>query len=412
MLREELLHPFSYNGQRYIYSGLDHVIYRKSIDAERSSPPKEKWQPTVNISAIWLNVTDICNLSCLYCANSSKTDDHQGQRTRLMNEEVCRKAIIFLSRHWNSVVNFSRPRINFFGGEPLVNFELIKYAVYFATEWNRISGVPFAFALSTNGTLVNQRVVSFFAHHDIAVQLSLDGPQALHDRYRKYATGAGSYETILNNLPHLLNRSELRFVVRSTLLDGAFPMSQLIEFFQTLGVKRLDIKFASQNKNSQVSLNEDFVAGLSEDVEKSVTSILRAKSRGVYINPFEEHLQSLREKTWRPFLCAAGCRVLSIDPEGWIYPCHRFHGDPAFLISHVKEEFNPQISEVFAQLYTDNISSCQSCWAAKFCWGCCPAESLAFGQPLGHPNDTWCLAKKLEAEVSLKLAIAHGLFNP
>jgi uncharacterized protein len=254
-------------------------------------------------------------------------------------------------------------------------------------------------------------LVDFFALEDFYIQVSLDGPQAIHDRHRKHSSGKGSYAKIMKNMLLLSKVPRQKLNIRSTIAQGAPPLSSIARFFQEQGFERVEMKFVSNNNIAGLGLTKTDIERLEEDLDAAVDAIIQVRENGVSLQPFEEHLRSLENQHWRKYICAAGGAAVSVDPEGWIYPCHRFHENPDYRIAHVTGEFSDDIGREFASLRAANIEPCNSCWAVKFCWGCCPAEGVAFGKSLGHPNEGWCKMKQLGATVSLKLAAATGLVN-
>lgn len=404
---------FLYQGNKYFYSRKHHGIYRSHKNARGVSsghPGGTRERSDVAISGIWLNISKVCNLNCRYCFVPPVKDDAGKKESQWMTKEIAQKAIILLGKLWKKYKNNRPASIVFFGGEPLLNFKVFEHSVYFAREWTRISNIPFLFSLSTNGTLLNQKFIDFFRTEHVALQVSLDGSRASNDYNRKFHSGTGSYKTIMSNVKRLFSViSPASVNIRSTIAKGAAPLSATIGFFIEEGFKRIEFKFMSDNNQSGAGVKESELEMLRKDADAAVDALMKARSFGVNIQPFQEHLMSLKRKHWRNFICGAGKNVISVDTEGWIYPCHRFHGNPGYRISHVTGSFDSSISREFAGLQSEEIEPCSSCWATKFCCGCCPAESVAFEKPPGHPHPQWCKMKRLEAEISLKAAVAAGL---
>lgn len=401
---------FTYDGDNYFYSKKSHSIHKSY------QPEKEKvtgftdTHPNVAITSIWLNVTTACNLNCRYCFNPPRIETAEKRESQWMTKNVAQTAIMRLAKLWGEHRSRGPANIVFFGGEPLANFNVLEHAVYFAREWSLISGVPFSFAVSTNGTLLNRKFIDFFEWEDIAVQVSLDGPQISHDYNRKFRSGSGSYQEIMSNVKRLFSAIPPESVnIRTTIAEGTVSLSNMVRFYIEKGFRRLEFKFMSDNTQCGAGIKEAEIEMLEEDVDLAADTIAEAIRRGIRIRPFQDHFRSLKSKRWQSFICGAGRCAVSVDPEGWLYPCHRFQDHPEYRISHVSESFDTAISQKFAQLQSETIEPCNSCWALKLCWGCCPAESVAFSKPLGHPHAQWCRLKKLEAKISLKAAVAAGL---
>lgn len=409
MDKNQLVHKFTYGAKPYFYSKSGHCICR---EPDRSvQPVKNGSMPDINIRVMWLNLTTACNLSCRYCFNPEAKDRRQGKEVRQMTPEIARQAVIMLSKLWALNPNTNPAGIIFFGGEPLLNFKLLEYVVHFGREWTRLSGVPFNFGLATNGTLLNERIARLFAHEGFHVHVSLDGPQPLHDSFRPFASGKGSHGTIVKNLFYLSDTPGIRLNARATLGLSDFKVDEIIRFFCNLGFKKVFLKTISGFNEANIDDASATFKALHAQLDDIAREVLRARRQRVRVFLFEEHIQSLINRSWRRFVCMAGSGAVSIDTDGSIYPCHRFHGNPEFKLGRVGEEADMCIPGIFATLTPENIEECRSCWAANFCLGCCPAESAAFGKKLGKPHEYWCMAKKLEAEISLKVAVGLGLFH-
>jgi uncharacterized protein len=406
------IHEFSYGKKSYYYSKRSHCIYDRRKYAELSVASRSNSRiAAVNVNSIWLNLTNNCNLSCSYCFSPPANKVSSGKVSHTMTKDIAQRAVVFLGRQWKSHKNTAPARIVFFGGEPFLNFPVLEHCVYFANEWSRLSGVPFTFLVSTNGTLIDASISHFLRRENIGVQVSLDGPPQVQDRHRAFASGKGSYGIIMNNIRHLFNEPELNWHVRSTIAKDTPPISSIIRHFSINGFKQVHLKMINDNNKSNTGLTDLDFALLRNDMDSVVAEVLSARKRGVFVQPYEDNLIMLRDRRSRNFICTAGCSIVSIDADGSMYPCHRFHEWRGFRISHINDTFDETSCRQFSELQSYNIPRCNECWAVRLCGGCCPAESQAFNLPLGHPHEYWCKMKLIEAEISLKLAVASGLVD-
>ncbi|MCX7746419.1 MAG: SPASM domain-containing protein [Clostridia bacterium] len=398
-------YEIDWDNQKYYYSPNHHQIFIKP-DIPLSHESSSTNPDHIHISSIWLNVSDNCNLRCKYCFIPPTTSDS----TRLMSKETARAAVMKLASWWKPNRNCPPPRIMFFGGEPLLNREIVEYTIHFSKEWSRSFGVPFDYRMVTNATLLTDQDIELYKRERILVHVSIDGPESIHDRMRVFNDGSGSHSIAIKNAVELLSRlGENSVAVRATLSSGASDLGDIIQYFASLGFRAIAVKHVEPSIHTQGDFTDADLDHFLKNVDKYVEIITLLRRQGVRVYPFETHIRSFRKRYKPSFTCGAGSCSLVIDSQGLVYPCHRFIGNPQYLLGHIRDELNWEISKEFAVLNTSNIPECSSCWAEKFCLGCCPAESLMAGKPMGHPNPHTCHIKKIYALLSLKCAIAEGI---
>jgi uncharacterized protein len=252
-------------------------------------------------------------------------------------------------------------------------------------------------------------MVDALASEGARVQLSLDGPPEVHDRYRPARGGGSSHAAAIRALSLLRQRPEVAVRGRATICGTDIPLAARVRYFAALGFGTVEFTFAADNARSGVSMSEADLAPYREEADELVATIVRARLRGLVLEPFEGHAKSIAQGTYRQFVCGAGSSALSVAPDGGLYPCHRLHGDPDSRLGDVGEGgLDETRRRLFVGLNADDLPECSACWAVRLCGGCCPGESAAFGRPPGRPGPSWCAAKQLEAEIGLKLAVATG----
>ena len=391
---------FALLGRQFYYAPSQHSIFRELPQNTPNPAPCDRPRTVPRVNTLWLGLTDACNLACDYCFRPPSR-----QHPPMMSRETAQRAIIGLAHlcHTSS----ERATIIFFGGEPLLNRSTLEYSVHFAREWTSVSGVQFDFIVATNGTLLDDDTIDLFSRERFCVQVSIDGSPETHNLHRRLISGKGSHREATAKLNRLIG-SGVRVTARATIADNSVPYSTRLASLRALGCQSVFVKFAARNAGHGVG-SEPVVMHDPQDYDNAVQELLSAERTGVRIYPHSDHVASLTTKRWRGFVCASGTAALSVSPDGWIFPCHRFHEVPTFRQSHVSEPFRHVLGNVLGNLGTDSIQQCSDCWARRFCWGCCPAESLAFGLTLGTPTPAWCAAKKSEAIISLKLAAAKGV---
>jgi uncharacterized protein len=400
---------FEWAGATHYYSPQEHRIFDSPV--ERSGTPTDgpreprAYRRKVGVFSIWLNLSGTCNLACTYCFTPPTT----GPNKRLMSKETAQKAVIMLASRWRESSYLDAANITFFGGEPLLNREVLEHTVNFAHEWTRETGVPFGFKMSTNATLLTDADIRFISREQIRTQVSIDGPQRLHDRHRPFVGGKGSFGPAMRNALRLLRASTAPIMVRATMAEGTYEFPEIMDFFVDQGFKSISLRPSEENNHAGNGGGEFESSRFQELVDLSVRSVLRAWKHGVWCDPYNENMDLMRVGHVKPFVCAAGCMALCVDPEGWVYPCHRFQGYDEYKLGNVRSKVDFTACQRFLPLDTKDIPECSQCWARRLCCGCCSAESVAFGLPLGRPNPSGCSARKTEALISLKLAAALGL---
>jgi uncharacterized protein len=266
--------------------------------------------------------------------------------------------------------------------------------------------------MSTNATLLTDADIQLISRENIRTQVSIDGPKDIHDRHRRFRDGKGSFEASMNNALRLLHTATAPIMVRSTMSAGTYHFPKMMDFFVDQGFKNVSIRPSEENNRSSVHVGHDDLANFNAVLDSAAMSVLRAWKRRVWCEPFNENVDLLRTGQFKPFVCAAGCMALCVDPNGWVYPCHRFQGYDEYRLGKAGSELNFAVCRSFPSLNTEYIPECSRCWARKLCCGCCPAESVAFGLSPGRPNLNGCSARKSEALLSLKLAAAIGIMEP
>lgn len=394
---------FEWDGTAYYYSKASHRIFKgPEVALPARRPPTNR---RFAVRSIWLNISAGCNLLCDYCFNPPPAPDGSD----LMTRQTARQAVIMLARLWERGPRQDPPLVIFFGGEPLLNRDVLTHTIHFSREWTRETGVPFRYSISTNATLLTPIDIALFSRERVLVQVSIDGPEPVHDYHRKFRGGSGSFSRALENAHLLAANSSAPVTVRATAAAGTCQLSRTLRFLVDQGFKSINIRVMEDNSHSGAAPGEWDARSLEEDANATVAELLRARERGVRCEPYGEQISSLRTGNYRSFVCGAGAAALCVSPDGWVYPCHRFQGRSDYRVGRVSEELDLGLCEKFASLDSSSIAACRDCWAAPLCWGCCPGESVAAELPLGEPNLAGCTARKLEALIALKYAAARGM---
>ncbi len=389
------------------------------LKAEGSLFSEDKFKPDVDklakrdtvIKALCLHVAHTCNLDCEYCFASQ--GKYHGARA-LMSFEVGRRALDFLIENSGTRHNLE---VDFFGGEPLMNFGVVKQLVRYARSVEKEHNKNFRFTLTTNGMLIDDDVIDFCNREMDNVVLSLDGRKEVHDRFRKTAGGAGSFDVIVPKFQKLIAERKKTdgktYYMRGTFTHFNPDFTNDIQTMLDLGFDELSMEPVVCAPNDKYALTKDDKETVMLEYEKLADLMLERKNGG---KPFTfyhymidlEHGPCIYKRISG---CGSGTEYLAVTPSGELYPCHQFVGDKNFLMGDVwKGVDNISLRAKFKKCNAYSRRECEDCWARLFCSGGCAANAFhATGDINGVYADGCDLFKKrIECAIMLKVAEALG----
>lgn len=352
------------------------------------------------LKSLCLHVAHDCNLRCRYCFAS--TGAYKGKRG-IMTERVGTTAIDFLLEQSPEV---GRYIVDFFGGEPLLNFSVVKAVIEYAEEKGKNLNKSFKFSLTTNGTLFTKEIEEYLNLHEVEVIISIDGPAEVHDVMRPFPNGKGSQEKVLIKTKEFLkSRNDKNYYVRGT-FTGLYPQfAANVEYLANQGFKNISLEPVVDLPEEPYALRKEHLPILEAEYEKMVNIYLERKKSG---NPiaffhFETDLRKGPCLSRRIMGCGAGTEYLSIGPEGEIYPCHQFMGRDGFDMGNVLEEnFSPRIGMILQQNHIYK-KKCKDCWARFYCSGGCHANAHLINGDISVPYELHCELEKKRLECAFYL---------
>jgi len=346
------------------------------------------------IKALCLNVAHACNMKCGYCFASQ---GDFGMKPALMSLEVGKKAFDFLITNSNGVKNLE---VDFFGGEPLLNFEVVKELVLYGRKLEEETGKHFNYTLTTNALLLDQPIIDFIIDHDIAIILSLDGRPETNDRHRILNNGSGSYELVLPRIRQMVAHNPVSYYIRGTFsrhnLDFVNDLCHIVD----LGFDCLSLEPAIGAANDYTLQNEDLPRVLQE-YEKLTNTLVDYDCSGKDIHFFHYNLDLQKGPCLakRHSGCGAGVDYLAITPEGDIYPCHQFIGKREFNMGNVAEgSLDSDIRARFQGNHLESKEQCKQCWVRNFCGGGCHANNYFSNGDIAIPAEISCTLHKKRIE--------------
>ena len=357
------------------------------------------------VKALCLHVAHTCNLNCNYCFASQ--GKYHGDRA-LMTFEVGKQALDFLIRNSGSRVNLE---VDFFGGEPLMNWQVVKDLVAYARTQEPIYNKNFRFTLTTNGMLIDDDVIEFANKEMHNVVLSLDGRPEVHDRFRKDYAGKGSYEAIVPKFKKLVDSREGRgYYMRGTYTHHNTDFVKDILHMADLGFSELSMEPVVSAPDDPCALTEADLPVLMEQYELLAQEMLQRKRDGKPIT-FYHYMIDL---TSGPCIykrlagCGSGTEYMAVTPWGELYPCHQFVGDEKYSLGNIWDGvLHPEVQDEFRCCNAYARPECEDCWAKLYCSGGCAANAYhATGSVLGvYSYGCELFKKRMECAIMLKAAM-------
>jgi len=360
------------------------------------------------VKALCLHVAHTCNLNCSYCFASQ--GKYHGDRA-VMSYEVGKQALDFLIANSKGRRNLE---VDFFGGEPLMNFDVVKQLVAYARSVEKQHGKNFRFTLTTNGMLIDDDVIDFANRECSNVVLSLDGRKEIHDRYRVDYAGKGSWERIVPKFQKLVeSREGKNYYMRGTFTHQNPDFLKDIEEMLRLGFTELSMEPVVGPEDDPAALTREDLPIVLEQYEKLAELMLQRHREG---KPFTFYHYMIDLKGGpcvykRISGCGSGTEYMAVTPWGDLYPCHQFVGEEAFKLGNVWDGVqNPAVQEEFASCNVYTRPECADCWAKLYCSGGCAANAYhATGSVKGvYKYGCELFRKRMECAIMLEAAKTLG----
>ena len=364
----------------------------------------------VVVKALCLHIAHDCNLSCRYCfAGEGK---YHGKEPELMSYEVGKAALDFLVANSGSRRNLE---VDFFGGEPLLNFDVVKKLVAYGRSLEEAHGKHFRFTLTTNGVLLSDEVMEFANREMDNVVLSIDGRKEVNDRMRPFAKGAGSYDLIVPKFKKFAeSRGQQKYYVRGTYTKYNKDFAADVLHLADLGFKQISVEPVVAKPEDDYALTEEDLDELYAEYDKLAAEMVRRKGTEEEFNFFHFMIDLEGGPCVYKRLsgCGSGTEYLAVTPKGELYPCHQFVGNPSFLMGDVFTGVKRE--DIVSDFKKNNVyakEKCKSCFARFYCSGGCAANSYNFCGTIHDAYDVGCALqkKRIECAIMMKVAEADGM---
>ena len=374
--------------------------YEKVIDAFM-----ENRQPVVK--AMCLHIAHDCNLACRYCF--AEEGEYHGRRA-MMSFEVGRKALDFLIANSGSRVNLE---VDFFGGEPLMNWDVVKELVAYGRSREEECHKKFRFTLTTNGVLLNEEIMEFCNREMGNVVMSVDGRKEVHDHMRPFRKGAGSYDLVVPKFRTFADkRNQDRYYVRGTFTHHNLDFSKDVLHLADMGFKQISIEPVVAPPEEDYAIRPEDVPVIKEEYDRLALEMIKREKEGRGFNFFHFMI----DLTGGPCVykrlsgCGSGTEYLAVTPWGDLYPCHQFVGEESFCMGNVDEGITrPEISDRFAGCHVYAKPECRDCFARFYCSGGCAANAWHFTGDINGNYSIGCelQRKRIECAIMIKAALAE-----
>ena len=360
------------------------------------------------VKALCLHVAHTCNLNCSYCFASQ--GKYHGDRA-LMSFEVGKQALDFLLEHSGTRHNLE---VDFFGGEPLMNFEVCKQLVAYARSIEKEKGKNFRFTLTTNGIGITDEVIEWANKECYNVVLSLDGRKEVNDRFRKDIAGHGSYDRIVPKFQQLVKaRGGKGYYMRGTFTHYNTDFTNdLFHMADDLGFDELSMEPVVSKAGSPEALTEADLPILFDQYELLAKDMLRREKAGHPIT-FYHYMIDLAHGPCiykRISGCGSGTEYMAVTPWGDLYPCHQFVGDPDYKLGDIWNGVtNTELRDEFKLCNVYARPDCKDCWARLYCAGGCAANALHATGDIHGVYEYGCEVFRKRIECALMIKVAESL---
>ena len=383
----------------------DGKLYSKSSFESMAGKLKEKTSGVVK--ALCLHIAHTCNLNCSYCFASQ--GKYSGERA-VMSLEVGKRALDFLIENSGTRRNLE---VDFFGGEPLMNFEVVKELVAYARSIEGKYNKNFRFTLTTNGMLIDDDVIDFANRECVNVVLSLDGRREIHDRFRVDYAGNGSFDKIVPKFQRLVKeRGGKNYYMRGTFTHANPDFLKDIEVMLELGFRELSMEPVVCAPGDSAELTAKDMEIVKDQYEKLGELMLKKHKEG---DPFTFYHYMIDLKGGpciykRISGCGSGTEYMAVTPWGDLYPCHQFVGEDKYKLGNIYDGVtNREAQEEFASCNLYAREECRDCWASLYCSGGCAANAYHSTGSVKGVYKAGCELFKKRMECAIALEVAKQL---
>ncbi|MFZ2356625.1 MAG: radical SAM protein [Candidatus Omnitrophota bacterium] len=419
-VKNKLSRKYSSQSAAKVIENLNKLIKKKMLfSAENRKDKNIKRQ----ITDVTLNIVNSCNLGCRYCWNQGGGYGLGSLNNKKMDCRIAYKAIDLLvreSRGFNDLI------IDFYGGEPFLNFELMKQTIEYCKKIKQGKKINFRFLLATNGTLLDKQKGEFLIENEVDVAVSLDGPKKIQDMQRPFLDGKGSYDVVMDNIKSLKPDYRKQIVGRATFTPYSTNVVKTFNFLRSLGFDRIEVcesekaGYGLESKDRFFFSGEKGIDRLKSLYNKLAIFYTQEVIKGnltyenTYFNRFFKQLSRLYHIQSIVGTCSAGYSLMAVDMDGSIYPCTAFVGIHRFKIGTVDTGISDSKLQNFLNTKIYGSEVCSKCWARRICKGCGSCYNLNYftNKNLGQPDNYYCVLFRYKTKLMIAMISEIAQNNP
>jgi uncharacterized protein len=407
------IHLFSILSQHFIFDPTTHSIF--SVPTDQLEELREEIEETVRqgyftkshqsqfedirvFKSLCLMITHHCNFKCGYCFEKDKVLNPQ---ENIMSLEVGQKSLDLIAKLSHNRNNIE---VDFFGGEPLLYFDVLRQIVAYGRTLEITKHKKFWFSLTTNASLLTDEIITFLKDENISLILSIDGNQQVNDRYRVYRDGTGTFKDAIEGIRKVIQSCHSGYYVRGTYTKECPNFPEQVNYLLEMGINQISFE-PVVSKDPTIGFSSEDLPAIKARYEKLAIEYIKQRK----INPklrfyhFEVNLEEGACFQKLMTSCGAGVEYLSVSPSGKLYPCHQFDGDSKYDIGDVYTGIqNPDLIEKLRSLtQVTSKEKCKTCWARTLCGGGCLANNLSMNGDLNENYNLGCEIQKIRLEAAL-----------
>lgn len=386
------------------YNELYELFKNKQLFSKDDYESFTKMMENSPIKAMCLNVSHDCNLRCEYCF-AAKGDFGQGRM--LMPFEIGKKAIDFLINNSGTRHNLE---VDFFGGEPLMNFDVVKQIVDYTRSIEDKFNKKFRFTITTNGLLLTDDKIEYINKEMSNVVLSLDGRKDINDMLRITPNSKGSYDSIVPKYQKLVNsRGDKDYYVRGTFTKHNLDFTKDVLHMVDLGFEQLSIEPVVSDEKLDYSIKEKDLPKVFNEYENLAKEIIKRRKNKEFFNFFHFMIDLNQGPCAIKRLRGCGCgnEYIAVTPTGDIFPCHQFVGNDEWKMGNLNDKtFNSEMKKTFSKTNIYTKTKCKDCWAKFYCSGGCNANNWQYEKDILTPHSISCELEKKRLECAIMIQAA------
>lgn len=395
-----LSHRYDRSEVKSVLSELEELRRSRQLFVEENAIEFKNQE--VNRLTVRLQVAHDCNFRCRYCY--AEHGAYGGNRA-LMTWENAEKIMNFVGGLVPD--HFSGLKIVFFGGEPLLNFDLIKKIVNYSKNRWKALGKELKFSISTNASLLNDIINKYLIAHSFDTLFSIDGPEDIHNRHRVYLDGVGSFNDVMENCLRYGRASNFHcFQVSATYTKDDLDLSKRVFFLKDSGFKSIKVEPVQLSEDNPLAINLSNLPQLEQEIYK----LAKLYASSIHnedlfrLEPFYGFIRMLQKKSLRQKHCTAGRKEFTASCDGDIYPCTRLTGKKKLKIGDISNGLDDQKKKIWEETeWLETRNGCKRCWVRNMCGGGCRAASINFNEDISEPYTIGCEIMKITTKAAIWL---------